>query len=89
MYILPVCVCIWGMSKCVSTSMLIAYLSLEMLQSMVVFLLVLTMMNGRLMAEFAAGDPCIASLSLLRLIRFLNDNTYKQNGTHQILTNKP
>jgi len=57
---------------------LTAYLSLEILQSMVVFLLVLTMMNGRLMAELAAGEPCVANLSLLRLIKFLNDNTYEQ-----------
>ena len=33
-------------------------------------------MKGRLMAELAAGDPCEANLSLLRFIRFLNDNTY-------------
>ena len=61
-----------------------AHLSLEILQSMVVFLLVLTMMNGRLMAELAAGEPCVASLSLLRLIRFLNDNTYRSVDTLHI-----
>ena len=74
------------MCLCVCASVLIAYLSLEMLQSIVVFLLVLTMINGRLMAEFAAGEPCIASLSLLRLIRFLNDNTYNTVGytTHSL-----
>ena len=71
---------------CVCLCVLVtAHLSLEMLQSMVVFLLVLTMMNGRLMAELAAGEPCVASLSLLRLIRFLNDNTY-DNRIHYTLT---
>ena len=47
-----VCVCV-----CVCVLLVTAHLSLEMLQSMVVFLLVLTMMNGRLMAELAAGEP--------------------------------
>ena len=61
-----------------------AHLSLEILQSIVVFLLVLTMMKGRLIAELAAGDPCVANLSLLRLIRFLNDNTYKANNINHI-----
>lgn len=69
---------------CVAT-----HLSLDMLQSIVVFLLVLTMMNGRLIAELAAGEPCVANLSLLRLIRFLNDNTYKTLGCHYTLANMP
>ncbi len=33
------------------------YLSLDILQSMTVFLLVFTMMNGSCMAELAAGGP--------------------------------
>ena len=69
-----VCVCVCA---CVCARTRMAHLSLEILQSMVVFLLVLTMMKGRLMAELAAGEPCVANLSLLRRIRFLNDNTYK------------
>lgn len=50
----------------------ISYLSLEMLQSMTVFLLVLTMMKGRWMMELAGGglfaccSPC-----LFRWTRFL------------------
>ena len=47
------------------------YLSLEMLQSIVVFLLVLTMMKGRPMEEFWAGAPRDETLSLLRFIKFL------------------
>ena len=50
-----------------------AYLSLEMLQSMVVFLLVLTTRNGRLIAEFCAGVPKFATRSRFLFIRFLKE----------------
>ena len=47
------------------------YLSLEMLQSMTVFLLVLTMMNGSWMAALEEGAPCVLSRCRLRSTRFL------------------
>lgn len=49
------------------------YLSLEMLQSIVVFLLVLTTKKGRLMAEFCEGVPKFATRSRFLFIRFLKD----------------
>ena len=53
------------------------YLSLEILQSMVVFLLVLTIIKGRPMAEFCEGVPREETRSLFLFIRFLKDNIYK------------
>ena len=49
------------------------YLSLEILQSMVVFLFVLTTRNGKLIDEFCDGTPSLATLSRFFFIRFLND----------------
>jgi hypothetical protein len=40
---------------------------------MTVFLLVLTMMNGSWMAEFAAGGPHLLSIDRFLSTRFLND----------------
>ena len=54
----------------------VAYLSLDMLQSMVVFLLVLTTKKGRLMAEFWDGAPKFATRSRFLFIRFLKDRIY-------------
>lgn len=49
-----------------------SYLSLEMLQSMTVFLLVLTMINGRWMTELAGGGLFVCcSLWRFRCTRFL------------------
>lgn len=62
------------------------YLSLEMLQSMTVFLLVLTMMKGRWMMELAGGglfaccSPC-----LFRWTRFLKAICWRgRNGEEKI-----
>lgn len=50
-----------------------SYLSLEMLQSMTVFLLVLTMMKGRWMMELGGGGLfACCSVCLFRCTRFLN-----------------
>ena len=49
----------------------VPHLSLEMLQSMVVFLLVLTMRKGSPMAEFWEGSSRVETRSRFRLIRFL------------------
>lgn len=50
----------------------VAYLSLEMLQSMTVFLLVLTMMKGRWMMELGGGALfACCSVCLFRCTRFL------------------
>ena len=58
-----------------------AHLSLEMLQSMVVFLLVFTIMKGSPMAELSVGVPNVDTLSRLRFIRFLNVRICRDNGT--------
>lgn len=51
----------------------VTYLSLEMLQSMTVFLLVLTMMKGRWMMELGGGGLfACSSVCLFRCTRFLN-----------------
>lgn len=50
----------------------VSYLSLEMLQSMTVFLLVLTMIKGRWMIELGGGGLfACCSVCLLRWTRFL------------------
>ena len=49
----------------------VPHLSLEMLQSMVVFRLVLTMRKGSPMAEFWEGSSRVETRSRFRLIRFL------------------
>ena len=57
------------------------HLSLEMLQSMTVFLLVLTTMKGSWMAELDAGSPRVASSCWLRCTRFLNAICCKRNNS--------
>ena len=47
------------------------HLSFDMLQSITVFLLVFTMINGRWIAVLAAGGPCSLSFCLFRWTRFL------------------
>lgn len=49
------------------------YLSLEILQSMTVFLFVLTMMKGNWIVEFGCGGPCVLHSSRFRSTRLLND----------------
>lgn len=49
-----------------------SYLSLDMEQSMTVFLLVLTIIKGSCIAEFCGGGPCVVSSSLFLITRFLN-----------------
>lgn len=54
------------------------YLSLEMLQSMTVFLLVLTMMKGRWMMELGGGGLfACCSVCLFRCTRFLKAICWK------------
>ena len=55
------------------------YLSLEMLQSMTVFLLVLTIINGSWMEEFAAGWPYKLSDTLFLSTRFLKEICWNWN----------
>jgi len=56
-------------------------LSLDMLQSMTVFLLVLTRINGSWIAELGLGAPFVCSARRLRCTRFLKAicwNNHKQ-----------
>lgn len=68
-------------------------MSLEMLQSMTVFLLVLTMMKGRWMTEFGGGGR-LACCSAWRFLctRFLKAICYKRGATasrsHQLPRSK-
>ena len=55
-------------------------LSLEMLQSITVFLLVLTMMKGNWMAELGAGAPSHFSRSLFRSTKFLKAICWRRKG---------
>lgn len=56
----------------------VTYLSLEMLQSMTVFLLVLTIMKGRWMMELGGGGLfACCSVCLFRCTRFLKAICYK------------
>lgn len=59
----------------------VPHLSLEMLQSMVVFRLVLTMRKGSPMAEFWEGSSRVETRSRFRLIRFLKARIWWDNGT--------
>lgn len=52
---------------------------------MVVFLFVLTIINGSPMAEFWAGVPRDATRSRLRFIRFLKDNIYSTKSYDHVL----
>lgn len=53
------------------------YLSLDMLQSMTVFLLVFTMIKGRWIAVLGAGEPCSFSTCLFLWTRFLKAICWK------------
>ena len=54
------------------------YLSLDILQSITVFLLVFTMMNGRWIHALGGGAPLVFSTRLLRSTRFLKAICYKK-----------
>lgn len=54
-----------------------SYLSLEMLQSITVFLLVLTIMKGNWIAELGLGGPCRDSFRRFRSTKFLNEMCWR------------